>query len=144
MADKEISDVRKRQNANLVNWKKGQSGNPAGQSRERHRIAMLCRPFTEKGVKAMNKIMLDTKERASTRILAFNALMDRAWGRAKQTITIDNTENMSDAELEAIIAEKKEYLATLEAGVTRACGGGGSAGASEADGGGTGGSGTVH
>ena len=107
-------------NGKDTRFKPGQSGNPGGRPKSIERVVNLARENTEAGVKAIAKIMLDPKERGATRVAAFNALMDRAWGKAPQTITIDNMDNMTDAELEALITERKEYLATLESGACRA------------------------
>ena len=87
----------------------GQSGNPGGRPREVGHVRELARQRTEKAVETLATIMEDTKAPASARVTAAQALLDRGWGRAPQTLNVgspsEDIKDLTDEELEARLAE---------------------------------------
>ena len=103
-------------------FKKGQSGNPTGENYKKS-IDTIVREFLEKKTEAkingkMQEVknldlMLEAQLRKSishqdTR--AFSALMDRAYGKAKETIELANREGEVFATANGLPAEDKEII----------------------------------
>ncbi len=68
--------------------------------------------------------MEDTKAPASARVTAAQALLDRGWGRAPQTLNVgspsEDIKNLTDEELDARIAEVDARLAPAQRDLLRA------------------------
>ncbi len=90
---------------NLKPWPKGVSGNPTGQDNNRKSIDTIVREFLEKKSEAKINgklqevrnldLMMEAQLRQSIQkqdTRAFQALLDRAYGKAKETIEIGNKE----------------------------------------------------
>jgi Family of unknown function (DUF5681) len=66
-------------------FKKGQSGNPSGRSKDKHTISQLAKAYTEEAIEKLAAIMRTGKtEQAQVR--AAEALLDRGWGKAPQHV----------------------------------------------------------
>ncbi len=85
-------------------WKPGQSGNPTGLSRRHNDIEALAREHGPEAIETVAAIMRDVTSNPSVRLAAATALLDRGFGRPKQTV--DATVNINLAE---------EHLAALNA-----------------------------
>ena len=94
-------------------FKPGQSGNPKGFSKAHAEVARLARKHTEESITTLVTIMRDPDQPGSVRVKACEVLLDRGHGKAPQTIRVNTLEEMSDAELEAFIAEKEALLAAI-------------------------------
>lgn len=69
-------------------WTKGVSGNPGGRPKDSYDVIQLARNWTPQAVAALGAALDDPKQR----VAAATALLDRAWGKPKQTIeTPDGT-----------------------------------------------------
>jgi hypothetical protein len=60
----------------------GQSGNPGGRPKDEHRVAELARSYTLEAIDTLVELMRDGKDER-VRGTAAQALLDRAWGKAK-------------------------------------------------------------
>jgi hypothetical protein len=60
----------------------GQSGNPGGRPKDEHRVAELARSYTAEAIDTLVELMRDGKDER-VRGTAAQALLDRAWGKAK-------------------------------------------------------------
>ncbi|GAJ29725.1 DUF5681 domain-containing protein [Acidomonas methanolica] len=67
---------------------KGQSGNPGGRPRELQDVIRLARSHTMAAIDALAEIAGNKKAPEAARVSAANALLDRAWGKAKETVQI--------------------------------------------------------
>ncbi len=101
------------------------SGNPGGRPKEIAHVRELARAWTAESIATLGEILQNPKAKSSSRVAAANALLDRGWGRAPQTIRVQQISEMEEHELD-------DYIARLEAelGLTA----GGPAGTEEADG----------
>lgn len=103
-------------------WKKGQSGNPTGQDNNRKTIDTIVREFLEKKTEAKINgklqevrnldLMLEAQLRQSIQrqdTRAFQALLDRAYGKSKETIELANREGEA-FRTESLIADDKEII----------------------------------
>ena len=66
--------------ANLRKWKPGESGNPKGMDPGIAHVRELARQFTPEAIETLVEIRGDPKQSGSARVVAANALLDRAWG----------------------------------------------------------------
>ena len=102
----------------------GQSGNPGGRPREVGHVRDLARQRTEKAVETLATIMEDAKAPASARVTAAQALLDRGWGRAPQTLNVagrsKDIKDLTDEELQAELAEVTERLSPEQRDALRA------------------------
>ena len=102
----------------------GQSGNPGGRPREVGHVRELARQRTEKAVETLATIMEDAKAPAAARVTAAQALLDRGWGRAPQTLNVgspsEDIKNLTDEELDAQIAEVEARLPPAQRDLLRA------------------------
>ena len=87
-----------------MGWKPGQSGNPRGRPKVVFDIDVLAREHGPEAIEVMAKLMRDTTATPGIRLAAATALLDRGFGRPKQTV--DATVNINLAE---------EHLAALNA-----------------------------
>lgn len=69
----------------------GQSGNPAGR-RPDGALRELARAHTEEAVATLASIMADAGAPPSARVQAAQALLDRGWGRAPQSLEVTGAE----------------------------------------------------
>lgn len=113
-------------------WKPGQSGNPGGRSRGAERIAREVaetRSYTDAagtvhtGAAAMIAVLmdlaLDTHGKSRDRREAAVAVLDRGWGRPKQTVDIKgDAVAAAPPKMPALTEEQLRALAVLDAGIT--------------------------
>lgn len=69
-------------------WKPGQSGNPSGRpklSQEEESAISLSREFSPDAVRALHEIAIDRRLDPRARVVAANSLLDRAFGKPKET-----------------------------------------------------------
>ncbi|KXV41820.1 DUF5681 domain-containing protein [Gluconobacter albidus] len=69
-------------------FKKGQSGNPGGTPKDLREVIALARSHTVTAIEALAEIAGSPASPESARVSAANALLDRAWGKAKETVEI--------------------------------------------------------
>lgn len=81
---------------------KGRSGNPRGRPKRDHDIAELARIHAPGAITALVEIIGDRTAPASSRVMAANALLDRGFGRAPQSLEMKHTVTMAD-EFEAFV-----------------------------------------
>ena len=88
---------------NLIPWKPGQSGNPAGGKPMHQHAGALARAHTAEAIETLVAAMRSKQAGWNIRVTAANSLLDRGWGKPKEhvSITVDET-HLTDAELESI------------------------------------------
>ena len=102
-------------------FKPGQSGNPGGRKRKSdadRRVEELARALGEDAIKTLASIMRSAKAPASARSAAAQAILDRGFGRPRQTqdvTVIDEFETLSDEELLKRILEEAAELGLYSA-----------------------------
>ena len=68
----------------------GESGNPSGRGKDDFELMMLCRDHSKEAVGALIEIMRNKKSADSHRIMAANSLLDRGYGRPKQSFDVQS------------------------------------------------------
>lgn len=86
-------------------FEKGKSGNPEGRRSEDRKVKLLARLHTEAAVKALAKWMDSDNPKAA--VSAACALLDRAYGKPKQTVDKTVTRHIVD---DTRIARAREAL----------------------------------
>jgi hypothetical protein len=73
-------------------WVKGQSGNPKGWRANltvpKH-VTEAAQTHSDDAIKTLAKVMMDKKEAASVRVHCADVLLNRAWGRPKESIEVN-------------------------------------------------------
>ena len=90
---------------------KGQSGNPGGRPKELRDVTELARSHTTDAIKTLVAAMNSDSAPWATRIAAANAILDRGWGKPRETV--DTT--MRGPTLEEIILASFKYDKEREA-----------------------------
>jgi hypothetical protein len=70
--------------------------NPGGRPKALVEVVRLAREATVEAIGELRRLATSA-ENESARVAACNALLDRGWGKAPQTITIDETPNIPAA-----------------------------------------------
>jgi len=74
-------------------WKPGQSGNPGGRSPRvgpnGETVAELARAHTKEAIDCLVEVLTGKANEARDRIAAANALLDRGWGKPKESVDLD-------------------------------------------------------
>jgi hypothetical protein len=87
--------------ATRTSFQKGRSGNPGGITKEQHakirQAAECARQYSEEAIRRLAELMHDSDGRVACS--ACNALLDRAWGRPKQTLEARHWMEASGKEL---------------------------------------------
>lgn len=84
---------KKKPRSGPTTWAKGQSGNPGGRSPRvgpnGETVAELARAHTAKAIKTLVEVMTARANEPKDRIAAANALLDRGWGKPKESVDLD-------------------------------------------------------
>jgi hypothetical protein len=99
--------------SNLKPFAPGQSGNPGGRPRIPDDVKALARSHTREAIAVAAEIMRNPEETGTARMSAVNTILDRAWGKPSQHITVDPVGDLTDAELGAELAAAVEQLRRL-------------------------------
>jgi hypothetical protein len=97
--------------SNKGQFKPGQSGNPGGRPKAIVDVAAAARDFTLEGIEILKAIARREDATDTARTSAVKELLDRAWGKAPQTLDLRkqlNLDEMTDAELAAIAASGRD------------------------------------
>lgn len=74
-------------------WKPGQSGNPGGRSPRvgpnGETVAELARAHTKDAIDCLVEVLTGKGNEPRDRIAAANALLDRGWGKPKESVDLD-------------------------------------------------------
>lgn len=86
---------------------KGQSGNPSGRPKVPEDVKEAARAHSADAIKTLATIMLDDGQPGPARVAAADKILDRAWGKAAQTIdanvTSDSLQRLPTAQLIAAL-----------------------------------------
>lgn len=85
-------------------FEKGVSGNPRGRPKRDYDIAELARKYSADAIATLATIMIDAGVSPSARVAAANALLDRGYGRAPQSLDLNHRVSLAD-EFESFIRE---------------------------------------
>ncbi len=89
----------------------GVSGNPGGRPRGAYALRQQVREMAPQLVKALFAIARDDTKPTGARVMATSLLLDRAYGRPGRAEPIrpaEDLQQLSDAELDELIAEEDE------------------------------------
>ncbi len=70
-------------------FKPGQSGNPGGRTAVPPEVREASKAMTVDALQTLKDVMMDTEQNGSARVGAANSILDRAWGKAQQNVTVD-------------------------------------------------------
>ena len=77
---------------------KGQSGNPGGRPKamlpDGRSLAELAREHTMAAVETLVEVMADKEAPQNARVSAAGAILDRGWGKPKQDIGLDASDDL--------------------------------------------------
>lgn len=87
--------------ASATSFRPGQSGNPAGKPKLRladgRTINELCREHTQEAIETLIAVASDDTAPPAARVSASIAILDRGWGRPKQTIETEGSIDLAAA-----------------------------------------------
>ncbi|MGN7124358.1 DUF5681 domain-containing protein [Methylorubrum thiocyanatum] len=94
-------------------WKKGESGNPKGRPPVIREVQELAKAQTEFAINTLVSIAGNEKANGSARVQAAVALLDRAWGRPKQSVDVkvDHEATGLAAAIRAMTEAKQQAVA---------------------------------
>ncbi|MCJ2030725.1 DUF5681 domain-containing protein [Methylobacterium sp. J-043] len=95
-------------------WKKGQSGNPKGKPPVIREVVELAKQQTENAIEALVSIMGNEKSNASARVQAAVALLDRGWGRPKQSVDVKVDHDASGLAAALLALRERETMAVAD------------------------------
>lgn len=95
-------------------FEKGKSGNPGGRPKENQEVKELARTHTVEAVERLAHWMRSDLPGPSVKASA--VLLERAWGKAEQTVTIDDKREATDWTRDELVA----FLDDAKAGGERA------------------------
>lgn len=85
------SEIRQEQGGRINGrFAPGVSGNPGGRPREVAHVRELARQWTEQAIQVLGEIMTNPREKASARVAAGQALLDRGWGRPESALQLQD------------------------------------------------------
>ncbi len=100
-------------------WRKGQSGNPEGQAAHtKHEVLALARMNSVAALKVIVGLMDDPKAGKAVQLAAAVHILDRAFGKPKQTVDVEQQGRSLEQILMAIAAARQAEQAP-EAGGTQ-------------------------
>jgi hypothetical protein len=89
----------------------GVSGNPGGVSEVRREMQELARLHSVEAIETAVRIMRTGKSETN-RLVAVSIILDRAWGKAKQSVEVEDQGKSLEAMLLAIWAEREAEART--------------------------------
>lgn len=87
---------REKSIANLIPFKKGQSGNPRGRPRKDIDLAVLAQKHAEKAIATLVEVMSDERATPAARVSAASEILDRGFGRAPQSLDVKHDISFSE------------------------------------------------
>jgi hypothetical protein len=103
-------EVRAKRLANLKPFKKGECGNPNGRPKLSFAIADVAQRHAEKAIGALVKVIDDKDAPHAAKVTAANSILDRAYGKAPQSIDLNGKIGFSD--------QFEDFIRNLTAGVS--------------------------
>ncbi|WP_426313499.1 DUF5681 domain-containing protein [Methylobacterium fujisawaense] len=95
-------------------FKKGRSGNPKGRPPIIREVQELAREYTDEAIEQLVSIGRDEKINGSARVQAWNSVLDRGWGRPKQSVDVKVDHNASGLANAIAAAQERMRVQALE------------------------------
>jgi hypothetical protein len=95
-------------------FQKGRSGNPKGRPPVIREVQELAKSYTEEAVMALLDVMTDERSNGSARVQAAVAMLDRGWGRPKQSVDVKVDHNASGLANAIAAAQERMRLQAIE------------------------------
>jgi hypothetical protein len=83
----------------MPQFKRGESGNPAGRPKVLSEVREAARKHTLAAIDTLLAILRDEQEDARARVAAVNAILDRGWGKPAQSLEVDTRHQWSGEEI---------------------------------------------
>ena len=90
-------------------FQKGKSGNPSGRPKdtdEKRAFTQACQGHSKEALTTLLEVMRNKKAPAAARVKASETILDRGWGKAPQTLTVEDERDVTIFDFDKLTPEQ--------------------------------------